>query len=80
MDTHYLVYSGHKLQITMATLSKARNILARLNIGIVGLNPTPGVDIRLRVRCPVRVLISALRWADPSFKKSYQLYLKFVIS
>jgi hypothetical protein len=37
------------LQITVAARSKARNILARLNIGIVGSNPTSGMDVRLRV-------------------------------
>jgi hypothetical protein len=47
MDTHYLVYSGQ--EITMAALNNP----ARLNIGIVGSNPTSGVDIPLR--CPVRV-------------------------
>jgi hypothetical protein len=34
--------------ITVAALSKARNVFARSNAGIVGSNPTRGMDVCLR--------------------------------
>jgi hypothetical protein len=58
----------------MSELSKARTVFGRSNTGIVGLNPTRGMDVCPRFSvlcCPVSV--EALRRADPPAKESYQI-------
>jgi hypothetical protein len=40
---------GDFLPITVTALSQAWNIFARLNTGIVGSNPTQGMDVCLRL-------------------------------
>jgi hypothetical protein len=37
--------------ITVAALSEALNVFARSNTGIVGSNPTSGMDIPVRLFC-----------------------------
>jgi hypothetical protein len=60
----------------VAALSKAWYVFARSNTGVVGLNPTRGMDVCVRVYS-VFVLscdyIAALRRADHSSKESYRL-------
>jgi hypothetical protein len=58
----------------MAVQSKACTVFNCLNTGIVGLNPTKGMDVCLcfSVLCyPVWVV--ALRWAGPPSMESYQM-------
>jgi hypothetical protein len=60
--------------VTVAARSKAWNVFARLNTGILGSNPARGMDVCMRLfcfRCPV--LVAALRRADHSSKESCQL-------
>jgi hypothetical protein len=47
----------------------------RSNAGMVGSNPTEGMDVCVRLFCVCVVLckVAALRRADPSSKKSYRL-------
>jgi hypothetical protein len=52
---------------------KPRNAVAHPNTGILGLNPTRGLDIYVRLFCVVCVLVAALQWADPPSKESYPL-------
>jgi hypothetical protein len=63
--------------ITVATRTKAWTGFARSNTGIVGSNPTWGMDVCVCVYS-VFVLscvdVAALRWADPPSKESYRLY------
>jgi hypothetical protein len=60
----------------VAALSKARTVFARSNAGIVGSNPTQGMDVCVCVYS-VFVLscmqVAALRRADHSSKESYCL-------
>jgi hypothetical protein len=58
--------------ITVVARSKAWNVFARSNIGIVGSNPTESMDICLRFFY-VYVYVAALRPADPPSKESYRL-------
>jgi hypothetical protein len=55
---------------TVARLSKARNLFACSNTGIMGSNFTLEMEECLRIFC-VRVIM--FRMADPSSKSSYQL-------
>jgi hypothetical protein len=57
---------------TTAAWSKARNVLARSNTGIVGSNPTHGMDVCLRLLC-ICLQVAALRRADHSSKVTYGL-------
>jgi hypothetical protein len=57
---------------TVATRSKAWNVFVHSNNGIVGLNPTQGMDVCLCLFC-VCVKAVALWRADHSSKESYQL-------
>jgi hypothetical protein len=45
---------------------------ARSNTGIVGSNPTQGMDVRLHLFC-VCMYVAELRRADPPSKESYRL-------
>jgi hypothetical protein len=55
--------------ITVAARSKAWTVFARLNTGVVGSNPTEGMNI-----CVYSVfMLAASRWADPPSKESYRL-------
>jgi hypothetical protein len=53
--------------------SKAWNVFALSNTGIVGSNAIQGMDICLRLFC-VCVQVAVLRRSDPSSKESYLLY------
>jgi hypothetical protein len=57
----------------MAARSKALTVFYRWHTGIVGSNPTRGMDVCLSsvLCCPVYV--QALRWADSQAKESYQI-------
>jgi hypothetical protein len=44
------------MPITVAAQSKARNIFARSNTEVVGLNPTWGKDVCVRLFCVCAVL------------------------
>jgi hypothetical protein len=59
----------------VAALSKAWTVFARSNTGIVGSNPTWGVDVCVRLFCVVMscVQIAALRRADPLPKETYRI-------
>jgi hypothetical protein len=56
--------------ITVAARSKAWIVFARSNTGIVGLNPTRGMDVYGVLSC---VQVAALRRADPLSEESYRL-------
>jgi hypothetical protein len=59
--------------ITVAARSKAWTVFARSNTGIVGSNPTWGMDVYVRLFCVCAVLyveVAALRLADPPSKES----------
>jgi hypothetical protein len=60
----------------MVARSKAWTFFARSNAGIVGSNPTWGMDVCVRLFCAcadLRVQVVASRRADPPSKESYQL-------
>jgi hypothetical protein len=60
--------------ITVTAQSKAWNVFARPNAGIVGSNPTQGMDVCLHYFVFVLSCVgSALRRADPPSKESYRL-------
>jgi hypothetical protein len=52
----FLLYGGES--ITLAARSKACNVFARSNTGIVGSNLTQGMDVCLRLICVCVVLHS----------------------
>jgi hypothetical protein len=54
----------------MAARSKTRTVLALSNSGIMGSNPTQGIDVCMCLFC---VQVAALRRADPPSKESYIL-------
>jgi hypothetical protein len=59
----------------LASRSKELTVFARPNTGIVGSNPTQGMDVYLRLFC-VRVVLcigNGLERADTPSKKSYRL-------
>jgi hypothetical protein len=60
---------------TVAARSKVWTVFARLNTGIVGSNPTLGMDVYVCLFCVCVVLRvgSGLRRADPPSKESYRL-------
>jgi hypothetical protein len=47
---------GSYLPVTVASRSEAWNVFARMNTGIVGSNPTRGMDVCLRLFCLCVVL------------------------
>jgi hypothetical protein len=57
--------------ITVAARSMAWIVFARSNAGIVGSNPTKGMDVCLCLFCVC--VGSDLQWADPPSKESYRL-------
>jgi hypothetical protein len=60
--------------ITVAAQSKAWTVFARSTSGVVGSNPTRGLDVCLRLLCVLScVQVAALRRADPPSKDSYRL-------
>jgi hypothetical protein len=69
----------YDVPITVTARSKAWIVFARSKSGIVGSDPTEGMDVRVCVYS-VFVLscvqVAALRRADPSFKESYRLCKK----
>jgi hypothetical protein len=57
-----------QVPITVAARSKTWTVFARWNTGIVGSNPTWGMDVSVRLFCVCAVLcvqVGALRRADP---------------
>jgi hypothetical protein len=69
------IYSIYDLMsITVAARSKAWNVFGRSNAGIMGSNPTEGMDVCVRLFCACVVLcVAALRRADtPSKIKALQ--------
>jgi hypothetical protein len=65
--------------ITVAARSKASTVFARSNAGIVGSNPTKGMDICVCVYSVFvlfYVQVETLRRADHSFKESNHLCQK----
>jgi hypothetical protein len=61
------------MQITVAAQSKAWNVFARSNTGILSSNPTQGIDVCLCLFC-VCMYVAALRRPDPTSKVSYRMY------
>jgi hypothetical protein len=54
--------------------SKAWTVFARSNTGVVGSNPTRGMDVCVSLFCLCcPVYVTALRRADPPSKKSYRV-------
>jgi hypothetical protein len=64
------------MPVTVATRSKAWTVFARSNAGIVGSNPTRGMDVCVRLFCVVLCAGSALRRTDPPSEESYRLRKK----
>jgi hypothetical protein len=56
--------------ITMSTLFETRTVSAHSDAGIVGLNPTRGMDVSVHLFCVCVVL--CVGKADPLSKESYQ--------
>jgi hypothetical protein len=56
MGIIYFVSSSFTQPITVAVLYKAGNVFARSNTGIVGSNPTEGMNVCLRLYCVCVVL------------------------
>jgi hypothetical protein len=65
------------MPITVAARSKARTVFALSNAGIVGSNPTHGMDVCIVCVYSVFVLfcvyLETLRRVDPPSKESYRL-------
>jgi hypothetical protein len=59
--------------VTVTARSKVWTVFARSNAGIMGSNPTRGMDICVRLFCVCVVLCRALRRADPPAMESYQM-------
>jgi hypothetical protein len=64
----------HFKPITVAARSKTRTVFARSNTGVVGSNPTRGMDVCVRLFCVCLLLcvVAALPRPDPLSKESYQ--------
>jgi hypothetical protein len=64
----------HETPIAVAARYKAWTVFALTNAGIVGSNPTQGMDVCLYLFCVcVAVWVAALRRADSRSKESYRL-------
>jgi hypothetical protein len=64
------------MPVTVAARSEAWTVFARSNVGIMGSNPTWGMDVNVRLFCVCAVLcvqVAALRRADPPSEESYRL-------
>jgi hypothetical protein len=61
--------------IAVGALSEAWAVFTRPNSGIVGSNPTRGMDVYVRLFCVVLfcVYVAVLRRADPPSKEPYGL-------
>jgi hypothetical protein len=73
---HIILVSQSVEPITVAARSKGWTVFTPLNTGIVGSNPTQGMDIcvRLFFLCAVLcVQVAALRRADPPSKQSHRM-------
>jgi hypothetical protein len=62
-----LIFTEIEFNLQITVLARSKAFFARSNTGIVGSNPTQGIDICL---CQV----AALRQADPPSKESYRLF------
>jgi hypothetical protein len=69
-----------RMPVTEVARSEAWTVFARSNAGIVGSNPTQGMDICIMCVYSVFVLscvqVEALRRADPPSKESYRLSIR----
>jgi hypothetical protein len=74
-DWYIYIFVYSWLPIKVAEKSKAWNVFARSNTGIVGPNPTQDTDVCLRLFCVCVALckVAALRRADPPSKESSRL-------
>jgi hypothetical protein len=65
------------MPITVAGAPKSWTVFVRLNTGIVGSNPTWGVNVcvRFSLFALFCVQVAALRRADPPSKESYRMYI-----
>jgi hypothetical protein len=70
---------GWEAPVLLAERSEARTVFGRSNTGIVGSNPTRGMDVCPRFFCVVSscVWVETMRRADPPFKESYHLSNRF---
>jgi hypothetical protein len=67
--------------ITVATRSKAWIVFSLSNAGIMGSNPTQGMDVCIVCVYSVFVFcvyVEALRRADPPSMESYRLYILYI--
>jgi hypothetical protein len=65
-QSHFLILFGDQLPITVATRSKTRTVFAHSDTGIMGSNPTRGMDVCIySVFVLSCVQVAALRWDDP---------------
>jgi hypothetical protein len=63
------------LPITVAAWSKAWTVFARSKDGIVGSNPTQGMDVRIVCVYSLCCVGRGFATADPPSKESYRLYI-----
>jgi hypothetical protein len=65
------------VSLTAAARSEVWTVFACSNIGIVGSNPTRGMDVCVSLLCVCVVLCvaAALRHADPPSEESYRLHV-----
>jgi hypothetical protein len=65
------------MPITVAAQSKAWTVFVLSKTGIVGSNPTLGMDVCVRLFCVCAVCaqVAALRRVHPPSKESYRLYI-----
>jgi hypothetical protein len=61
------------MPVTVAEWSKSLTVLARLDVGIVGSNPTRGMDVYVYVYVYSMFVLSCVGRADHSSKESYRL-------
>jgi hypothetical protein len=73
----YTLAVGYQYPIMVAARSKAWTVFARSEAGIVGSNPTQGMDVCVRLyRVLSCVQVAALRRADPPSKEPNRLCKK----
>jgi hypothetical protein len=61
-----------ELPTTVAARSKEWTVFARSNTGILSSNPTPDIDVCVRLLC---VSVAGLRRADPPSKEARRLFM-----